>query len=50
MLDFGVEDGTKTHRLYDPQHKKIHVRRGGTRQRPRKYIVNAQQVHTCHHR
>ena len=27
MVNFGVEDGTKTHRLYDPQHEKIRVSR-----------------------
>ena len=27
MMYFGVEDGTKAYRLYDPRHKKIHVSR-----------------------
>ena len=27
MVYFGVEDGTKAHKLYDLQHKKIHVSR-----------------------
>ena len=27
MVCFGVEDGTKAHRLYDPQHEKIYVSR-----------------------
>ena len=27
MVYFGIKDGTKTHRLYDPQHEKIHINR-----------------------
>ena len=27
MVYFGVEDETKAHRLYDPQHEKIYVSR-----------------------
>ena len=27
MVYFSVEDGTKTHRLYDPQHEKIYASR-----------------------
>ena len=27
MVYFGIEDKTKAHRLYDPQHEKIHLSR-----------------------
>lgn len=27
MVYFGIEDGTMTYKLYDPQHEKIHISR-----------------------